>query len=205
MFILFGTKGVTSTADEGSFHCPQCRGDRNYRLRTVRRFFTLFFLPVIPLNRLGEYIECDGCDGTFQPEVLGYDPNEEQRRIDAEFHGAIKVVMIHMLLADGVVDESEMAAMGQVLSELTGETPDLALLRQQVDSSAVTGRDPIAVAAEVAPMLNAAGREMVMRAAIMVALADGVLASDEERLLGKLANALEISGAHLKGLMMDIA
>ena len=32
---------------QGAFHCPNCGGDRAYKLKIGRRWFTLFFVPVI--------------------------------------------------------------------------------------------------------------------------------------------------------------
>ena len=51
VFYIFGLIG------RGQFHCPNCGGDRNYEHRTARRFFTLFFLPVIPLDKVGEVVD----------------------------------------------------------------------------------------------------------------------------------------------------
>lgn len=203
MFILFGTKGVTSTEGRGRFHCPQCGSEREYKNQQVRRYFTLFFIPVIPMDELGRYVECSSCAGTFKPEVLNYDPVAERKHFEAQFHAAVKVVMIHMLLADGRVEEAEIEAMGRILEGLTGAKPDAALLQQEVRSSAISARKPAEVAAEVAPMLNVQGRETVLRAAIMVADDDGQVARKELRLLGEIGRALELSGAHLKGLLME--
>lgn len=204
-FVIFGTKGVTSTRGSGDFHCPECGTKRSYRNRVVRRFFTLFFIPVIPLDEVGRYVECDGCDGTFRPEVLSYDPSAQQRRVEAEFHAATKLVMIHMLLADGEIADAEVSVLVDVLQNLSGRPPDAQLIREQIETTAVRQRDPVAVAAEVAPLLNIAGREIVLRAAISVAMADGRMDHREEALLARISDALELSRAHLKGLMLEQA
>jgi tellurite resistance protein len=204
-FVIFGSRGITSTKGTGNFHCPECRQERGYRNRVVRRFFTLFFIPVIPLGEVGRYVECDACTGTFRPDVLSYDPSAEQRHVEAEFHGATKLVMIHMLLADGEVDDAEVDVIVDVLGTLTGRPADAALIREQIDSAAVRQRDPVSVAAELSPYLNTAGKEIVVRAAIRVAWADGHLDRREETLLERLGDALELSGAHLKGLMLEAA
>jgi len=41
-----------------------------YRHVTYRRWFTLYFLPVIPLGRVGEQLECQGCHCFFSPRIL---------------------------------------------------------------------------------------------------------------------------------------
>ncbi len=69
-FIIWGTRGVTTSKGSGRFVCPACGADRSYTLKQVRRFFTLYFIPLIPLGILGTYVECQTCGGTFKPTVL---------------------------------------------------------------------------------------------------------------------------------------
>lgn len=68
--IIFGSRSVTGSKGTGSFDCPRCGTRRSYDHKRVRRFFTLYFIPLIPLRTIAEYIECDGCKGTYKPEVL---------------------------------------------------------------------------------------------------------------------------------------
>ena len=69
-FIIWGTRGVTTSKGSGRFVCPSCGADRDYTLKQVRRFFTLYFIPIIPLGLLGTYVECRTCGGTFKDSVL---------------------------------------------------------------------------------------------------------------------------------------
>jgi hypothetical protein len=68
--IIFGSRSVTGSMGTGSFDCPQCGTNAPYEHKRVRRFFTLYFIPLIPLRTLGEYVECGQCRGTYKPEVL---------------------------------------------------------------------------------------------------------------------------------------
>ncbi len=68
--IIFGRRGVTGTKGQGTFQCPACQTDQPYAHKHVRRFFTLYFIPLIPLGTVGEYVECGRCKGTFKPAVL---------------------------------------------------------------------------------------------------------------------------------------
>ena len=77
-FIIFGTRGVKSTKEEGQFHCPQCNSSQHYRHRSVRRFFTLYFIPLIPLDKLGEYVECSSCRNTYIKRILEMSPVAER-------------------------------------------------------------------------------------------------------------------------------
>ena len=96
--IIFGTRGVTYTSTRGQFQCPTCHEKRAYEKRRVRRFFTLYFLPVIPLDKVGEYIECQTCKNTFKPDVLTFeqastvDGGSKPEPPQAEFHAALPPV-----------------------------------------------------------------------------------------------------------------
>ena len=61
MLIIFGLRVFYRTIAQGTFHCRRCGGDRQYRRRAGRRWFTLFFIPVIPLNSVGEHVQCTTC------------------------------------------------------------------------------------------------------------------------------------------------
>jgi hypothetical protein len=70
LIIIFGMRVVFFTLGDGLFHCPNCGGDHQYRRRSGRRFFTLFFIPVIPLNKVGEFVECSVCHSRYNLAVL---------------------------------------------------------------------------------------------------------------------------------------
>jgi zinc ribbon protein len=68
--IIFGRRNRPKVVQRGSFTCPRCGPGREYEHKQVRRWFTLYFIPIIPLGTAGEYVECRSCAGTFRPEVL---------------------------------------------------------------------------------------------------------------------------------------
>ena len=70
MLIIWGLRVVYHTITQGVFFCRTCGGDRNYRQRAGRRFFTLFFIPVVPLNKTSEHVQCVTCKTRYVTEVL---------------------------------------------------------------------------------------------------------------------------------------
>lgn len=72
--IIFGTRGVRSTVKEGKFFCPQCISEQRYKHKKVTQFFTLYFIPVIPLGNKGTYVECQSCRNTYIERVLSMQP-----------------------------------------------------------------------------------------------------------------------------------
>lgn len=68
--IIFGWRTRESTTGAGTCVCPVCRSAQVFRRVTYRRWFTLYFLPVIPLGRVGEQFECGGCLQRFSHPPL---------------------------------------------------------------------------------------------------------------------------------------
>ena len=202
--IIFGTRGVTYSTGNGDFYCPTCRDQQPYKHKRVRRFFTLYFIPVIPLGLHGEYIECGQCQGSYRLEVLDFDPEAGTAEFEAEFHRAIKRVMVEMMLADGVVDDEEVAVITNIYGQLAGtEVSEHDIRTEIVEAETRTG-DVTAALAEMAGNLNDNGKEMVVKAAFMVAAADGEFQDEEKELIGSIGKALEMSPAHMNGVIASM-
>jgi len=168
----------------------------------VRRFFTLYFIPCIPLDVLGEYVECQDCTSTYKPDVLDYDPAASQAKIEAEMHIGMRRVMVGMMMADGVADPAEIATIRQIYAELSGEEISTAAVEEEIRST--TGQTALSVAASLVGVLNASGKELVIRAAFQVANADGRFQDEERALLDAIGVALDMTPAHVKGVLAEL-
>lgn len=76
--IIFGTKAKTKTVGKGKFNCPHCQREREYERRKAKRYFSIYFIPLIPMDDIGEFIECQTCHRSYSPEVLKYKPSKPQ-------------------------------------------------------------------------------------------------------------------------------
>ena len=202
-FIIFGTRGITSTQETGQFHCPSC-GPMTYRLKSVRRFFTLYFIPCIPLDSLGQYVEYEQCQVTFNENVLSYTPADTGRQIQAMFMIAMKQVMIGMLLADGVIDDAEVKELQDIFEELAGVEVTEQDLREEIAIVQREGASCLEMVSQAAPHLNDSGKEKVIRAAYRIAMADNVFDDSESEFLSDLSAAMDLSAAHLRGIMSEL-
>lgn len=199
--IIFGTRGITTTPDKGDFNCPSCHSIQNYGLKRVRRFFTLYFIPVIPLDKLGEYVECVVCKDTYKPDILNYDPAANAGAVEAEYHAAIKKVMIHVLLADGVIDDSEVSTVQDIYQRITGNQIDKTSLLEEIKLIEKSNEDFSGTLINLQGCLNDEGKEMVIKAALYVALADGEFQEEEKEMLAKIGNDLGMTPAHIQGVV----
>lgn len=67
MIFIWGTKGISSLIKEGYVNCPVCNTTTKYELKVIRRWFTIFWIPVIPLRKKVCYLECQSCLTAFNP------------------------------------------------------------------------------------------------------------------------------------------
>ena len=80
--IILGTKGREIEIGTGTFYCPKCDHRRPYTRKKVARYFTLFFIPLLEINKLGEYLQCADCNTTYKPDVLNIkSPSPVQRQV----------------------------------------------------------------------------------------------------------------------------
>jgi uncharacterized tellurite resistance protein B-like protein len=202
--IIFGTQPSTSTVSSGTFFCPECQSESSYRQRRVNQNFSLFFVPVLPLSEVAQYIECQRCGGTFKPEVLNYRPAPSSKDFEAEYKRAIRLVMVLMMTTDGLFRPSEVAAIRGAYHHLTG----IELTEEQIRSEAQEfwKQDKLVLKylGNVGAYLNESGKEQVLRAAIFVAGADDQLAKDEMKLVSQIGGALKMTPTHIRAVFQDM-
>jgi len=203
-FIIWGTRGVTSTAESGQFHCPQCNGRRSYAHKNVRRFFTLFFIPLIPLDKLGDYVECQTCRSSFNSRVLSFDPGAEQKRFEAEFQIAVKRVLVLMALADGVIDDKETEMIQSIYTKVTSSEITLTEINSEIEVARNDKRGVNQFLTKMAGTLNASGKELVLQAAFFIAAADGEFQKEEVAMLESIGKSLQMTPAHISGVLQQV-
>jgi uncharacterized tellurite resistance protein B-like protein len=202
--IIFGTRGLTSTKDSGTFYCPVCAGRQPYKHKKARRFFTLYFIPLIPLDALGEFVECQACRGTYRPELLQHDPESEAEHLESEYHRAMRQVMLHMMLADGEIHDSEIDAISDIYQKLTGHALTPEDVRREAAAITEPSMDQPHYLIPFAGLLNDQGKELVVKAAFLVAASDGDLAEQEMAFLSAVGGCLQMSQPHLRGVVQEL-
>lgn len=193
--IIFGTRGVKSTLKSGDFQCPQCQENRPYKHKKVKKFFTLYFIPLIPLSDLGEYVECGNCKGTFIPEVLDQLPSNTPT--DDAFMAIYEKAMMHsmvlVMLADGIIDDSEKIHILMIANKFSKREWSMPELEEYIEAVQQENEDISTYLSKITPSLNDEGKEMILQCAFLVAAADGHIDDSEMNLIKKMAKILELS------------
>lgn len=202
--IFFGTRGVNTTQSEGEFHCPKCGAGQEYRHRRVRRFFSFCFFPLIPLERMGEFVECMSCKRTYHPDVLNFRPEEHPSDLEAHSHFGARKIMIGMLLADGVINDEEVKIIQQVYYSLSGHSLSEDALRAEVVQMQESGETLADVLSRMRGYLNIEGAEVIVRAGCLVAMADDEYHTSEKEVLLEIAQGLGMHPSYFKGILSSL-
>lgn len=201
--IIFGTRGVSSTKATGNFNCPQCESDRPYRHRKVTQFFTLYFIPLIPLGSKGEYVECGHCKGTFITRVLQNNNEQEKIEFMALYEQAIRHTMVMIMLADGVIDDNEKVAVRTIINKYGHNDMTEADLDDYIAKVQSQDGDISTYLKHIGPALNEHGKELLIKSALDVAYSDGHFDDSEKEMILKMGEVMEMSSAHIKGIMAE--
>lgn len=159
---------------------------------------------MLPLDDLGDYVECQNCKNTYNHQVLEYNPESETKAFQAEYENAIKKLMILMTLADGSVDENEVLSIISIYEKITDTVLDKEDLIQEIDELDNKDDDVLSFTSSLRGQLNDHGKEMIIKTAYFVALADGEFHQSEQDLLIKIAKSLDFTSAHLKAVLDEI-
>lgn len=67
---FWGWKSIRRQIGSGVFACPSEATERAYWVYRIRRWLTIFSMPVFPAGVVGEQIECFCCGNIYGPAVL---------------------------------------------------------------------------------------------------------------------------------------
>jgi uncharacterized membrane protein YebE (DUF533 family) len=201
--IIFGTRGVTYSAGSGDFYCPGCQAHQPYKQKRVRRFFTLYFIPVIPLDLAGEYVECSGCGGTYKTEVLQLDPQAGAAAFAATFHSTLVRVMVEMARARGPLDEPARQTIRHIWDQVVDPGISEEQLRSLIDQATVDQEPLEDTLTRMGDSLSDKGKELVVKAAVLVGAAGGHFHEQQQTLVATIGESLGMSTAHVKGVIAE--
>jgi hypothetical protein len=70
MFFIYGWGHKKKALGEGAFQCPVCRTQTRYVQFTQRRWFSFFFVPLLPISGAKEFVVCQQCVTPFAIEAI---------------------------------------------------------------------------------------------------------------------------------------
>lgn len=113
----------------GCFYCPACADDQNYlHLRFTKRI-TVLWMRVFTLSgrhhRPTEQIQCGACETAYATEIIADDASVDVKTFNQRYRVLVRKIMIHMTLADQVIDESEIEVCAKTWHQYFAEPLDI--------------------------------------------------------------------------------
>lgn len=198
MFIIWGWRAVKAAIGTGQFFCPQCQQDTTYRHVAPRMWFTLFFLPIIPLKALDPFVECTRCSGAFVEAVLA---SPTAAVFEHHLGLANRAMVAHLTSMAQPLDGSVEAVALGALASAAGVPADYD--RQNLHRDVQAFARPDAAAEYVRPLaqqMTVEGREELLRRVIVLADQLPSRVDVMPQAIDAFAEALGITPAHLAGI-----
>ena len=199
--IIFGTRGVTTTPSRGAFFCPSCNAEADYELKRVRRFFTLYFLPVIPMDKLGEYVKCQRCSGEFKTQVLEYDALKYQEQAKQAYSMALRFLTANLLVQNGWTQADQIARAVSIFRYETQLGIDERELGEIVQIVQRKGQGMAHVIQQLPDLTDQARETLIRLGAEIARMGNGEIPETALDLISKIAMDLGMSPAHLRGVL----
>ncbi len=195
LLIIFGLRVFYHTIGQGVFHCRKCGGDRQYRHRAGRRFFTLFFIPVIPLNKVGEHVQCLTCKTRYVTDVLRLPTAAQMQAALPAGMRAAATAMLHA--GDPGSPAARQAAVAAIQGAGEQGFTDPGLLSDVPQSAEATGH----ALGQVAQQLTPDAREWFLAQVLRIGTADGPLTELERHAAYAIAGGLNMTQAQAIGVV----
>lgn len=117
----------------------------------------------------------------------------------------VRRVMVRVAMVDGELHQTEVARLRWNVGRLTGQTPTEAQVTADVAEVQARALPLSELLSQAREELGAEGRRAVVRAAYIIATADGEVPQAEERLVREIARGLDISPQEFRALVSPMA
>src|ERR1022692_150401 len=195
MIILWGFRVFYRTVGEGVFHCRKCGGDRQYRHRAGRRFFTLFFIPIIPLNKVGEHVQCTTCKTRYVMDVLSL-PTAAQMQTALPL--GMRAAAVAVLRAG---DPGSPAARHRAVTAIQGAGAQEYTDADLDADAAQPAEHARSAVGQVARQLTPDSKEWFLAEIVRIGMADGPVTERERQTVQAIAADLGMTQAQALGVV----
>lgn len=197
VFLVFGFRTRATRVGGGVFFCPNCRVDRQYELLQLRRWFTLFFIPIFPTGAArGQHVKCQTCGKAYQPQVLEAPTSQS---LAAALVQALRLAVVALLRVTDPADTTarEAAVRELVAAGAAGYGPDALL----ADLAALDPSGLVPAVQTLARGLNQHGKEGFVSRLARIGAGGGALTEAQTAVIEAVGSSLGLSVAHLAGIV----
>ncbi|MEE8500243.1 MAG: TerB family tellurite resistance protein [Kiloniellales bacterium] len=112
--------------------------------------------------------------------------------------------MVAMSVADGKLDEQEIAVISQIYEQLTGAALESELIRETADEMRKHDFSISDALVQVQGQIDRSTKQLIVKAAYFVMAADSEVDEEEKKLLSEIAGSLRISDAEFGEILSEV-
>ena len=202
--IIWGSRVVMSVLRNGEFNCPNCNDRRVYEHKEAKKFFTLYFIPIFPMETLGTFIECRQCSNQYNEKVLQYAPAPSREEMHQAYRNAVIQAMMASAQIDGPATDGRFLALTHQLENFLGSRLEQEEITKLMPSLGTDSAAAVSVLGRIAENLTDSGKEKIFESVYSITAADGGLSEAARQFVRDIGRALGFSDAHFGGLMAQL-
>jgi hypothetical protein len=184
---LLGPRTRTRTLGAGTFRCPREAGNRRYAYIAVQRWLSLATMPVVRLEEVGRFVECQSCASTYDAGVLAQPCDAA---VEDVLTRALRRAATTLLTATETLSADDRREAVIVLQRYANVPYSSADLRRDL---AQNDQDHLDVELrELGITLNDSGREAILDAGLQLACPQGTPDRSRIQALTRVAELLAI-------------
>jgi Tellurite resistance protein TerB len=195
---LIGVRFCFKTTGHGTLHCHRCGGDRPYWRLTGRRWIHVLRVPLIPLDRVVEHVQCRMCRTRYRVGVLGLPTLAAMEA--ALPAGSLAAVTTMLRAGDPQSGVARRRAIGMVRKAGLPSYDDAELTADLAAADDAAG-DITAPLRVLARQLVDPAPQWFLADLVRVGLADGPLSDDERGAARLIATHLGMTSAQAQGVI----
>jgi hypothetical protein len=193
--IVWGRSISNKIVATGQFFCPGCGQERTYALRQHQKWGTIYWIPIVRLEKSEPYVECASCHRTYPEAALQHNAASAQQHFNAQ--RARENDLAQMLCEVMALMAGEKHSVSPQLCDLIANAIRrlirIEMAQDDILAAIATGpEEPEAVLRNVerqVASLTDRGRDIILRAAVVAAPkplteSSGALAIEIGRRLG---------------------
>lgn len=180
MIFLFGERSRAKSTPIGSRCCAVCDAEQPFSEQLESTWFSLFGLPLLPIEQFARYWRCEHC-------LSSYEPGELEAPSSVPL---VKRICLYILL--GYNQHAHVAVAQEVCRKLCGFELTDSEMKDLVRDISARHVDMVDYVQSHAPFLNAIGKQQVLEAAFLTTHACCELQYEDRLRINLIGNALGV-------------
>jgi hypothetical protein len=199
--IVWGRSITNKVVATGQFYCPGCGQERAFALRQDQKWGTIYWIPLIPLEKSEPYVECASCHKTYPQTALRHDRTSAQQQFDAQrtLEGDLSRMLCEVMALTAGEKQSVSPHLCGLIANAIRRLVKIEMPQDDILAAIAAGPEELEAVLRnlerLAASLSDRGRELVLRAAVVAAPkplteSSGKLAIEVGRRLGMAPEAV---------------